>query len=84
MKTSELLCVAGCMAYTGNEVYHHKDCPFYPQSLSKMYDDLKELRAKCNIKRWCNTCACNTDILNYNCKVCLSFDAPKMYFKQNA
>ena len=33
-------CVAGCRAYTGGEIKHHPDCPFYPESLSKMYDDL--------------------------------------------
>lgn len=35
-------CVAGCMAFTGGELRHHKDCPFYPESFSKMYDDLKK------------------------------------------
>ena len=35
-------CVAGCKAFTGGEIYHHKDCPFYAESLSKMYDDLKK------------------------------------------
>jgi hypothetical protein len=34
-------CVAGCMVYTGGERKHHKDCPFYPESFTKMYDDLK-------------------------------------------
>lgn len=34
-------CVAGCKAFTGGEIYHHKDCTFYPESMSKMYDDLK-------------------------------------------
>lgn len=33
-------CVAGCMRYDGGEVKHHKDCVYYPESLSKMYDDL--------------------------------------------
>jgi len=33
-------CVTGCKAYTGGEIKHHPDCPFYPESLSKMYDDL--------------------------------------------
>lgn len=32
-------CVAGCRNYTGGEVRHHPDCPFYPESLSKMLDD---------------------------------------------
>ena len=39
---NKLKCVAGCKHFTGGEVKHHKDCPYYPESLSKMYDDLKE------------------------------------------
>ena len=35
-------CQAGCKIYSGNEVKHHKDCIYYPESLSKMYDDLKQ------------------------------------------
>jgi len=35
-------CVAGCMSYYGGEVKHHKDCPYYPESISKMYDDLQK------------------------------------------
>jgi len=34
-------CVAGCKRYYGGEVRHHKDCPFYPESLSKIYDDME-------------------------------------------
>jgi hypothetical protein len=30
------------MHFTGGEVRHHKDCPFYPDSLSKKYDVLDE------------------------------------------
>ena len=33
-------CIAGCQHFTGGEVYHHKDCPHYPESFSKMYDKL--------------------------------------------
>lgn len=36
-------CVPSCMAYEGGEVRHHKMCPSYPDSFSKMYDDLKEI-----------------------------------------
>ncbi len=38
---AEEKCIAGCKVYTGEEIKHHKDCPYYPESLSKMYDDLK-------------------------------------------
>lgn len=34
----EAKCVAGCKMFTGGEIYHHKDCPFYEESFSKMYD----------------------------------------------
>ncbi len=36
-----LHCVTGCKHFYGGEVRHHKDCPYYPESFSKMYDDLK-------------------------------------------
>jgi len=41
MKTEDKCCT-GCMIFTGGEIKHHKDCPYYPESLSKMYDELKE------------------------------------------
>lgn len=31
-------CVAGCAAYDGGEVRHHPDCPFYPESFTRMHD----------------------------------------------
>lgn len=34
-------CIAGCKIYGGYERKHHKDCPFYPESLSKLYDDIQ-------------------------------------------
>ncbi len=33
-------CVAGCKTFTGGEKKHHKDCPFYPQSLTRIYEGL--------------------------------------------
>jgi hypothetical protein len=42
MLSKEEKCVPGCMHFTGGEVRHHKDCPFYPESLSKKYDLLDE------------------------------------------
>ena len=32
-------CVMGCMHFTGGEIKHHKDCPFYPDSLSIRLDN---------------------------------------------
>ena len=32
-------CAAGCVAYSGGELKHHKDCVFYPNSLSQKYDN---------------------------------------------
>ena len=45
---NELKCVAGCKHFTGGEIKHHKDCPYYPESFSKMYDDLEEKVKKLN------------------------------------
>ncbi len=40
-KTAER-CVSGCKAFTGGEIKHHKDCPFYKDSLSERLDFLEE------------------------------------------
>lgn len=45
-RPQEKKCVAGCVMYHGGEIKHHKDCPFYPESRTKMYDDLKEENRK--------------------------------------
>ena len=39
--SDEQKCVAGCMPFSGGETKHHKHCPHYPESLSKMLDDLR-------------------------------------------
>lgn len=33
-------CIAGCKVFDGGERKHHPDCPFYPESLTKIYHDL--------------------------------------------
>ena len=50
---TEQKCEAGCKAFTGGEIKHHPDCRFYPESFTKMYDDLKEEHKtlRNNIKR---------------------------------
>jgi hypothetical protein len=35
-------CVTGCKHFTGGELKHHKDCPFYEDSLSKKYDIMRD------------------------------------------
>lgn len=37
----QLKCVTGCKRFIGGEIKHHKDCPHYPDSMSQMYDNLK-------------------------------------------
>ena len=37
----EQKCETGCKTFTGGEILHHKDCVFYPESISKMYADNK-------------------------------------------
>lgn len=34
-------CVPGCKSFTNYETKHHVDCPFYPGSLSEIYDSLE-------------------------------------------
>lgn len=43
---AEIKCVASCKAFTGGEIKHHKDCYFYPESFTKMYDDEKKKNKK--------------------------------------
>lgn len=38
--SKEEKCCAGCKIYSGEETRHIKECVFYPESFSKMYDDL--------------------------------------------
>lgn len=33
-------CCAGCKMYYGGEIRHHKDCVFYPESLTSIYDKM--------------------------------------------
>lgn len=42
-------CETGCMCYTGGEVRHHKDCFYYPESMTKMFD---ETTKKMEAYRW--------------------------------
>ena len=40
-------CVAGCKAFDGGERKHHRDCPYYPESLTKIWHDTEDaLRAE--------------------------------------
>ena len=39
-------CVAGCQAFHGGERKHHKDCPFYAESLTKVFEDKIEAQQK--------------------------------------
>jgi len=39
---SQKKCVAGCKAFDGGEIKHHKGCDYYPDSLSKKYDELEK------------------------------------------
>lgn len=40
IKSEKMKCIPGCKHFDGGELLHHKDCPFYPNSLSKKYNDL--------------------------------------------
>lgn len=39
-------CIPGCKHFHGGEIKHHKDCPFYPESLSRIYDNMIEENRK--------------------------------------
>lgn len=39
-------CEAGCIAYHGGERRHHPDCVFYPESFTKIHDDLARAHAE--------------------------------------
>ena len=32
-------CEPGCISYYGGEKKHHRDCPYYPESLTKLNAD---------------------------------------------
>ena len=32
-------CVAGCLRFDDGELKHHRDCPHYPESLTKLWHD---------------------------------------------
>lgn len=36
-------CKTGCKIFTGGEIHHHKDCVFYPDSMSRIYDKMEQL-----------------------------------------
>lgn len=36
--SAEPKCESSCKIFTGGEIRHHKDCVFYPESFSEMYD----------------------------------------------
>jgi hypothetical protein len=39
-------CEAGCISYDGGERRHHPDCVFYPESFTKLHDDLAREHAE--------------------------------------
>ena len=44
--SDDMKCVAGCVPFYGGEKRHHKDCPHYPESLTKANADrIEELEA---------------------------------------
>lgn len=40
--TDDPKCEAGCISYYGGEKKHHRDCPYYPESLTKLNADRTE------------------------------------------
>jgi hypothetical protein len=46
LMTDDPKCVAGCIVFYGGERKHHKDCPYYPESLTKVNADRIEALEK--------------------------------------
>ncbi len=57
-------CQAGCKAYYGGEVYHHKHCKYYPDSLSQRYDELKQVVRQYADGVKCLQCGKKTSLLD--------------------
>ena len=36
-------CQAGCQTFTGGEIYHHKNCVHYSESISKIIDEARDV-----------------------------------------
>ena len=36
-------CANGCKHFYGGEIKHHKDCQYYPDSMSKNFDEMLRL-----------------------------------------
>jgi len=50
-------CETGCKYFHGGEIKHHKDCFYYPESLTEMYDKLKTKDKKLITKLADDICA---------------------------
>jgi len=47
-------CETGCKKFYGGEILHHKDCFFYPESITKQHDQLREAAEKV-VYEWHNS-----------------------------
>ncbi len=76
----EVKCIAGCKHFYGGEVRHHKDCFYYLESFSKLYDDLKQQQERSYSeedleKAYKDGGRNEYDFINkYHCKARISFD----------
>jgi hypothetical protein len=50
MDQSRSKCAAGCKVFTGGEIYHTKGCVHYPDSMSKLFDELKKQTTWISVK----------------------------------
>jgi len=67
----EDVCEVGCKHFHGGEIAHHPDCIFYPESCTKMYDDLvaEHKRFENDIKRV---------IVEINAEILKNIDKPNL------
>ena len=54
-------CLKECKKFGNGEVRHHKDCPNYSESLSRMYDELLEKY----LERYCEKEELLSDFFNF-------------------
>jgi len=74
-------CETGCSVLSGGEIYHHKDCQFYPGSFSELYDDLRlkfELLNKHVVIKFGNTDFMKKKSIYSKIKGCFSLSTYRM------
>jgi hypothetical protein len=62
-KALEPKCESGCVHFTGGEIRHDKHCAFYPESMTKIMDDLRTQLAERDAQLTA-VCAAGQEVVN--------------------